>query len=282
MKTHILSDAELLDILENDKWISSEEEFDDESECNYSSDGDDGEDKGNDLQNIVMSDYVGSEGTEVALHFSRNPAEEESVPCNRLHKIQPIVNYLNSKMNEIFEPTKNLSLDESMVLWRGRLIFQQYIKNKKHKFGVKVYMLTESWGLIHKIMIYSGQGYDISESMTHTEFVVDNLMSGLYHKGRSLYMDNFYNSVHLSQKLLQKKTYVTGTLRSNQDNICVVKWKDKRDVLTISSEFPHSMVEIEKDRRKGIRKDTIYYCMECNEKPGLCLESCFEEYHKKI
>jgi len=562
MKTHILSDAELLDILENDKWISSEEEFDVESEYNYSSDSDDGENEGNDLQNIVMSDYVGSGGNEVgedfsemysstnfdwsadsqnvnhfeytatpglkclpngdqpidyfnllvtdelldflvdetniyaieiflnsvsdksrisnwvntnrlemktflsllfhmgtiklprledywktnklfnlpffrtymsrnrftillrALHFSRNPAEGESVPRNRLHKIQPIVNYFNSRMNEIFEPNKNLSLDESMVLWRGRLIFRQYIKNKKHKFGVKMYMLTESWGLIHKIMIYSGQGNDISESMTHTEFVVDNLMSGLYHKGRSLYMDNFYNSVQLSRKLLQKKTYVTGTLRSNrkhnpreviaqklkkgesicrytEDNICVMKWKDKRDVLTISSEFPHSMIEIEKNRSiikpisvikynehmsgidrqdqmtsyypferktirwykkigihcihlllvnsyflynkyakkttlyefrlsvieallpndldnnntritkkinethlpkkvekndkkkykykrcqicsgKGIRKDTIYYCMECNEKPGLCLESCFEEYHKKI
>ena len=65
MKTQILSDAELLDIMENDKWLSSEEDFDDESECNYSSDGDDGENEGNDLQNIVMSDYVGSEGNEV-------------------------------------------------------------------------------------------------------------------------------------------------------------------------------------------------------------------------
>jgi hypothetical protein len=64
MKTHILSDAELLDILENDKWISSEEEFDNESECSYSSDGDDGENEGIDLQN-VMSDYVGSGGNEV-------------------------------------------------------------------------------------------------------------------------------------------------------------------------------------------------------------------------
>lgn len=65
------------------------------------------------------------------LHFSRNRAEGKSVLRNRLHKIQPIVNYLNSKMNEIFEHTKNLSLDESMVLWRERLIFRQYIKKKK-------------------------------------------------------------------------------------------------------------------------------------------------------
>ncbi|KAE9543752.1 hypothetical protein AGLY_002148 [Aphis glycines] len=232
----------LLDIMENDKWISSEEEFDVESEYNYSSDSDDGENQGNNLQNIVMSDYVGSGGNEVgedlsemcsstnfdwftdsqnlhfdlitnelldflvdetniyaieiflnsvfdksrisnwvntnrcemktflsllfhmrtikiprlegywktnklfnlpffrtymsrnrftillrALNFSRNLAEGESVPLNGLQKIQPIVNYFNSRMNEIFDPNKNLSLGDSMVLWRGRLIFRQYI-----------------------------------------------------------------------------------------------------------------------------------------------------------
>lgn len=33
-------------------------------------------------------------------------------------------------MNEIYEPSKNLSLDESVVLWRGRLIFRHTIKIK--------------------------------------------------------------------------------------------------------------------------------------------------------
>lgn len=70
MKTHLLPDAELPDILKNDKWISSEEEFDVESEYNYSSDSDDGENEGNDLQNIVMSDYVGSRGNEVGEDLS--------------------------------------------------------------------------------------------------------------------------------------------------------------------------------------------------------------------
>lgn len=60
-------------------------------------------------------------------------------------------------------------------------------------------------------MVYSRQGHDVFKSMTHTEFIVENLINGLHHKGRSLYMDNFYNSFQLSRKLLQKKTYVTGT-----------------------------------------------------------------------
>lgn len=134
-------------------------------------------------------------------------------------------------------------------------------------------MLTEPWGLIHRIMVYSGQGQDVSEDSTHTEFVVEKLMDGLLYKGRSLFMDNFYNSVQLSRKLLSKKTYVTGTLRSNRknnpkdviekklkkgesicrytnDGICIAKWKDKRDVLMISSEFPHEMNEITTKKKK--------------------------------
>ncbi|KAL4104628.1 hypothetical protein QTP88_019922 [Uroleucon formosanum] len=106
-----------------------------------------------------------------ALHFSRNPKEGELAPRNRLYKIQPILDYFNSKMKEIYEPSKNLSIDESMVLWRGRLIFRQYIQNKRHKYGVKMYMLTEPWGLIHRVMVYSGQGHDVSEDLSHTEFV---------------------------------------------------------------------------------------------------------------
>lgn len=51
-----------------------------------------------------------------ALHFSRNPQEGEVAPLSRLHKIQPLINYFNSKMEEIYEPSKNLSIDESMVL----------------------------------------------------------------------------------------------------------------------------------------------------------------------
>lgn len=360
-----------------------------------------------------------------ALHFTRNPKEGEPIPHNRLYKIQSILSYFNSKMEEIYEPSRNLSIDESMVLWRGRLLFRQYIKNKRHKYGVKTYMLTEPWGFIHRIMVYSGQGHDISDNLSHTEFVVHNLMNGLFYKGRSLFMDNYYNSVHLSKQLLEKKTFVTGTLRSNRkfnpkdvinktlkkgesiyrytkDGICVLKWKDKRDILMISSEFPHSLCEVssktgvkqkpiiikkynenmsgvdrqdqmasyypcerkslrwykkigvhlihllllnsyflynkhvkkislydyrlsiieglvpEKENNipknaqrikhethlpkrvpknqknrylkkrckvcadQKIRQETIYFCDQCDDQPGLCLETCFKEYHKKM
>lgn len=60
------------------------------------------------------------------LHFSDDVSN-----TNRMGKCQMCIDNFNSTMNSIYYPSKNLSLDESMVLWRGRLIFRQYIHKGK-------------------------------------------------------------------------------------------------------------------------------------------------------
>jgi hypothetical protein len=55
------------------------------------------------------------------LHFFDN----ENHDNNRLNKIEPLIKYFNNKMSDIYEASENLALDESMVLFRGRLVFRQ-------------------------------------------------------------------------------------------------------------------------------------------------------------
>ena len=61
-------------------------------------------------------------------HFANNEEQQ-----TRLDKVTPLVDQLNNKMTEIYHPDRDLSIDELMMLWRGRLVFRQYIKNKRHK-----------------------------------------------------------------------------------------------------------------------------------------------------
>ena len=61
---------------------------------------------------------------------------------DRLAKVRFLVNHLNASLHPLFVPGKNLSIDESMMLWRGRFVFRQYIKNKKSKYGTMNYVLT--------------------------------------------------------------------------------------------------------------------------------------------
>ncbi|KAG5864001.1 hypothetical protein JTB14_007635 [Gonioctena quinquepunctata] len=119
-------------------------------------------------------------------------------------------------MRENYVPDKNICIDESMMLWRGRLHFRQYIKNKKHKYGVKLYELCESDGLVMKIKIYCGKSEKTDHDLGHTTDVVLHLLEDYLDKGYTLYMDNFYNSVTLTNLLTTRKTYVCGTLRNKR------------------------------------------------------------------
>jgi hypothetical protein len=127
------------------------------------------------------------------LHFARNPREGESLPEDRLFKIRPLIEYFNNKMTETYYPGKNLSLDESMILWRGRLSFRQYIKNKRHKYGIKLYVLTEPDGTILKFAVYTRQ-LDDHGGKSHAANVILSLMKDYLDVGHSIYMDNYYNT----------------------------------------------------------------------------------------
>lgn len=47
------------------------------------------------------------------LNFSHDAVD----PNDRLFKIKSIVEYFNNKMDEVYYPSKNLSIDESMIAW---------------------------------------------------------------------------------------------------------------------------------------------------------------------
>ncbi|KAG5872719.1 hypothetical protein JTB14_019962 [Gonioctena quinquepunctata] len=86
-------------------------------------------------------------------------------------------------------------------------IFQE---NKKHKYGVKLYELCESDGLVMKIKIYTGKSEETDHNLGHTTDVVLHLLEDYLDNWYTLYMDNFYNSVTLTNLLNTRKTYVCG------------------------------------------------------------------------
>lgn len=74
-----------------------------------------------------------------------------------------------------------------MVLWRERLVFQQYIKNIRHKYSVKLYILTEPTGIILNVNVYTG-ALDIIGGRGRAAKVVLHLMKDRFKSGYALYM----------------------------------------------------------------------------------------------
>lgn len=175
----------------------------------------------------------------------------------RMHKISNITEHILENIRKVYYPGRNLSIDEALLLWRGRLIFRQYIPNKAAKYGIKLYELCTPDGYVLNIIIYSGKGTVQQGSRGHASSVVHEIMQPYLNKGHTIYVDNYYSSVELAEDMLRNRTHVVGTLRNNRkgnptevigkklkkgeyiwkrrENIVVGKWRDKRDVLVIST-----------------------------------------------
>jgi hypothetical protein len=62
------------------------------------------------------------------LHFTNNenpPAENRDDPnYDRLWKIRQIFDILNSKFSELYHPSEQMSVDEVIVKFKGKVIFK--------------------------------------------------------------------------------------------------------------------------------------------------------------
>lgn len=64
---------------------------------------------------------------------------------NDLHcKVRPLVTRLERGFAEAYTPGKNITVDEGLVKFNGRLSFKQYMPMKPDKFGIKVWLLADA------------------------------------------------------------------------------------------------------------------------------------------
>ncbi|XP_030018120.1 piggyBac transposable element-derived protein 4-like isoform X2 [Sphaeramia orbicularis] len=197
------------------------------------------------------------------LHFSDN----ETRPVNsndKLYKVRPVLDYLVCKFREMYQPNTNICIDEGVLLWRGRLAFKVYNPQKPIKYGIKSYILCDSeTGYCFNVKPYCGESAPLGETVT-------SLLDRLAGHGYRLFMDNYYNSVGLCERLLDLKTHVCGTLRKNRGeppvirdvgnanlrregtpvvrhrkNVMVLAWRDKQVVKMVTTMHQNNMENIQ-------------------------------------
>ena len=197
---------------------------------------------------------------------------------DKLYKIREVYDYLVTKWQEYYEAGPYLSIDEGMIPYTGRLEFLQYIKKKPHKWGVKVYALCDSkTGYCLKSFIYTGE-MNSKEKMTPQD-VVEFLMKGYENQGKTLYVDNFYTSYALMNKLRDVGIGCTGTLNakrvgdknltkkltkgeiqfySDQERknvLCL--WKDRKLVQMLSNCSSTSIIHKKIEQKNTVKDKTI-------------------------
>lgn len=198
------------------------------------------------------------------LHFSNN---EENDPKN---KVATIINLLNSNFKKYYKPDEIVCVDESLVPFRGRIVFRQYLKQKRHRYDIKVFKLCNGPGYTYTFQIYTGNDENTNKkSGNKSNEVAMAFCQYILGKDHTFCTDNWYISVDLAEKLLDTRTHLLGTLRKNRRGnlkealdqklkggeviarenkyrVIILKWKDKRDELMLSTKHTAEMTITQK------------------------------------
>lgn len=207
-------------------------------------------------------------------HFNDNLLADTS---DKLYKLKPLVNILTANFKSLYVPEEYVCIDETLLPFRGRLGFKQYIKSKRHKYGVKIFKLCSGSGYTYNFKVYAGK--ENSSNVT-PESLVLYLMEDLVHQGRTLITDNWYTSVSLAKKMLSVYTHLIGTIRKNRkylpqevvaaklnkgqiasmendDGVTITNWKDKRNIYMLSTKHGNEMVEVSCNRQTKLKPKVV-------------------------
>ena len=215
-------------------------------------------------------------------HLTDNDVADQA---DRLNKIRPFHQMIRQNFAK-YVPERDLSFDEGMCPFKGRVRFRVYNPQKPNKFGIKLFKLCESSsGYIIDFDVYDGHTaacdyVDIlsEEPGTYDDFttvskiVLGSLTrAGLLNKGHVVYMDNYYSSPELYLELDYFDTYACGTVRKNRKelpkllpavklrqgegifrrkgNLLALKYHDKRDIHFLTTAHQAKMVVTDKTNR---------------------------------
>ncbi|XP_039277065.1 piggyBac transposable element-derived protein 4-like [Nilaparvata lugens] len=119
-----------------------------------------------------------------------------------------------------YTPSEYVTVDETLLSFRGRCIFRMYMKNKPDKYGLKIVSLCDAktYYFLGGIPYLGKERREIENVSKPTSYVL-NLVDSLKNSNRNVTTDNWFTSCELADKLTSKKLTLVGTMRKNKREI---------------------------------------------------------------
>ena len=90
-----------------------------------------------------------------------NSEQRPSRSCpdyDKLYKIRPLLDQLTESFQSVYVPNREIVVDESIVGYKERLSWIQYMHKKPTKCDIKAWVLAESGsGYVWSFKLYSGK-----------------------------------------------------------------------------------------------------------------------------
>ena len=151
------------------------------------------------------------------LHFVDNDhLPPRGDPAHDRHgKFRPLITHLSNKFATLYEPSKEVAVDEAMIKFQGRSSLKQYMPKKPTKRGIRVWVLGDSTnGYFSRFDVYTGKGEGRVEGLG--AHVVKKLTDDLKHNNHHVFFDNYFTSYQLLEDLEKDGVYGCGTARKDR------------------------------------------------------------------
>ena len=117
---------------------------------------------------------------------------------DRLYKLRLLIQSLNNRYVKLYNISKQVPIDESMIIFKGRSSLKQHNPTKPIKRGYKLRVRADMDGYISNF--YQGRNtmpkdYNFLACFGLGESVVAHFTSDLLQKNHHVYFDNYFSSV---------------------------------------------------------------------------------------
>ena len=164
------------------------------------------------------------------IHFADNSKNDSS---DKGYKIRPIIEHLNKSFQNSYSDEPEQSIDEHMTKFKGRFSMRQYLKMKPIKWWFRC---ASKNGYLYEFDLYLGRKQNVEVNLG--EGVVLQLSEKLKGTFCTIYIDNYFNSPRLINKLFHRDIYAIGTVRSNRKQM--PKLKEDKKMLRGDADFQFS------------------------------------------
>lgn len=214
-------------------------------------------------------------------HLNNNVLQPRRGDLNfdKLYKVRPFLDALLNNFKKYYKMNEIISIDESMICFKGRSSIRQYMPKKPIKWGYKIWTRADINGYIDEFQIYTGKVADMTEKQLGPRIIKDMTRS-LVGKNYRIYFDNYFTTLPLLRELKKDNILATGTIRNGRrgipdnfkpdkelkrgnfdyrvtdDGISCVKWMDKRIVMLASNfESPFDTESVIRKNKNGEKEN---------------------------
>ena len=106
---------------------------------------------------------------------------------DRLWKLLNLFEILNETFSKFCSTSEHLTVDEVIILFKGKVIFRRYRPMKHKHFGLKIYRPCDETGYTYDITVYSLLDGDEKISYVVSRFIlVNDMLQTMAQVGRNV------------------------------------------------------------------------------------------------